>query len=184
MKKAIALLSAAVTLLTAACGVLSFQLFNSNKINAADKKQLSALQDTLSKLQYENEGLKKAAENTPEEHPLDKEYNDAMKNWSGVTAEGVSIIGAFGDKWKAEMEKYYQLLYDALAEDKKKWLVSSQNEWVKFTKENEELTWQTYDQINHGGTIMQIFSSNIYLERYRDRTLTLKSLYDFLNIKY
>jgi hypothetical protein len=81
---------------------------------------------------------------------------------------------------KAEMEKYLQLLTDELTDDKKKWVEKSQNQWEIFIKDNEELAWQTYDQIYHGGSIMQINSASIYYDRYHDRALYLISLYDTL----
>lgn len=85
---------------------------------------------------------------------------------------GVSIICPYGNMWKDEMNQYYQLLYDELDSGKKQWLISSQDEWKLFTKENEELAWQTYDQIYHGGTIMRIFEAEIYyvsIDNYEDK---------------
>lgn len=111
-------------------------------------------------------------------YPIDIEYDKAMQNWSGVTLEGVDIICTYGDKWKNEMEKYYNLLYKKLNKDKKKWLISSQEKWETFTKENEELAWQIYDQNYHGGSIMQIFSAEIYYDKYRERALDLMKKYE------
>lgn len=111
-------------------------------------------------------------------YPIDIEYEKAMQDWSGNTAEGVEISCAYGEKWKSEMDKYYKLLHQKLDNDKKKWLVSSQKKWEAFTKDNEELAWQIYDQQYHGGSIMQTFSAQIYYDKYRDRALDLMKKYE------
>ena len=135
------------------------------------------LKNDIDLLQKENWLLMQRA---GEEHFLDKDYRIAMSEWSGTTWEGVDIIASYGDLWKEEMEKYYQLLYDELNDDKKQWIVSSQEQWEIFTKYNEELTWQTYDQLHHKGSIMRILTAGIYREKYRTRALDLKYLYEYL----
>ncbi len=109
---------------------------------------------------------------------------DEMKTWNGNTWDGVYIVTRYGDKWKVEMEKYYDLLLEELNEDKKKWLISSQEQWEVFTKENEELDWQVNDQLHHGGSIMHIITADIYYERYRRRALDLKQKYEILSYDY
>ncbi len=141
-------------------------------------QKISQLENQIKSLIDTNETLQLQVE---KEYPVDIDYDKAMANWSGNTAEGVDIICSFGDKWKDEMNKYYSLLYNDLNSDKRKWLKSSQKKWETFIKDNEELEWQTYDQINGEGSIMQIYSAQIYLDRYRDRTITLMDLYDFLH---
>jgi hypothetical protein len=90
----------------------------------------------------------------------------------------------YGDMWKAEMEDCLRLIEEELNDDKKRWVSASQEKWEVFTKDNEELAWQAYDQINHGGSIMDIHSANIYYEKYKTRALYLKPLYDFLTGKH
>ncbi|TYQ16260.1 UNVERIFIED_CONTAM: hypothetical protein Cloal_2783 [Acetivibrio alkalicellulosi] len=110
-------------------------------------------------------------------HPIDIKFNEAINNWSGVTSEGVDIIVLYGDMWKSEMEINYNLLYKELNDEKKKWLITSQEKWETFSKENQELIWQIYDQKYHGGSIMQIFSAEIYYNKYRDRAIFLSEKY-------
>ena len=129
---------------------------------------------SLSKLKEEISHLEDT--NRPK-HPIEIEFETEMLTWSGVTGEGVDIICKYGDLWKNEMEKYYDLLFDILEPEKRQWLESSQKQWEIFTKEHEELSWQTYDQMHHGGSIMRIFEAHIYYERYKDRAMQLMALY-------
>ena len=59
-------------------------------------------------------------------------------------------------------------------------ILESQEKWEVFTKDNEELTWQVFDQIHHGGSIMSNLTASIYYDKCRTRALYLKSLYDYL----
>ena len=116
-------------------------------------------------------------------HPIDVEYEKAMANPEIWTTAGMKMTTCqYGDKWKAEMEKYLEILPEVLSDDKKKWVYESQEKWEVFTKDNEELAWQVYDTVHHGGSIMSEISASIYYHRYRTRALYLKSLYDFLTI--
>jgi len=124
------------------------------------------------------------AESKQNKHPLEIEFEKEMKTWSGNTSEGVEILCTNGDKWKDEMEKYYELLNEELDEDKKKWLESSQEKWEIYIEENEELGWQIFDQQYHGGTIIQILSAELYYNRYHDRALDLIQKYEELTSIY
>lgn len=148
-------------------------------MNTALSTQIDELRNTIKTMKSEKTqtGIDGSSK---DKDIIDIEYENAMARWSGSTAEGVDIIISFGDKWKEEMNKYYSLLHEKLTDDKKDYLVSSQEKWEQFSKNDEELTWQTYDQLNHGGSIMRIYSSEIYLERYRSRALKLKELCEFL----
>ena len=156
---------------------LSDKIIELENINSSQQTEILQLNHDIDLLQKENDQLIIDAE---EVHIITKNYNKAMSEWSGRTGEGVSIIVSYAELWKNEMDNYYDLLYDKLKDEKKQFLILSQEKWELFTKDNEELAWQTYDQLNHGGSIMKIYTAQIYLERYRSRALTLKSLYDFL----
>ena len=62
-------------------------------------------------------------------HPIEQAYKEAIKS-AGTTFEMSQTNLLFGDQWKAEMENYHTLLYDALKDDRKHWLSSSQSTWV------------------------------------------------------
>lgn len=131
------------------------------------------------------------AENSPDneingkdekKYPIDIELDKEMKKWSGNTSEGVEIICSNGDKWKKEMEKYYNLLYNELDDNKRKWLDSSHKKWEIYSEDNEELERQIYDQRYHGGSIMHIFYADIYYNKYRERALYLMEKYEELTL--
>lgn len=141
----------------------------------------------ISSVHDENETLKRIlADNVisdKERHQIDIEYEKEMSNpevWT--TAEMTDTTIKCGDMWKAEMEKYLDLLMEELNDDKKKWVSQSQEKWEISTKDNEELSWQVYDQMHHGGSIMSNLAASIYYEKYRTRALYLKSLYDYLTV--
>ena len=144
-----------------------------------ENQQILALEKELEETKF---SLENAIDRLDEnKHPIEIEYEEAMRNWSGNTWESVDIGTTYGDKFKDEMNKYLELLADGLADEKKKWVMESQNSWEIFVKDNEELEWQVIDQIHHGGSIMKTFSAGIYYERYRNRTLFLKRLCDSIN---
>jgi len=160
---------------------LNLNLKKSYNENALLEAKITELQDVKNATQSKNVEIKRETDTrNGEENIIDQKYDKAMSEWSGNTSEGVDIITSYGDIWKVEMNKYYNQLNDELTDDKRIWLVSSQKKWEEFTKENEGLTWHTYDQINHEGSIMQIYSAEIYLDSYKSRAIELKTLYEFL----
>ena len=136
---------------------------------------------------FENNRLKRILSDNgisaEERHLIDISYEKAMANPEVWTTYGMAeTTYQHGDMWKAEMEKYIELLTEILNAEKKKWVLESQEKWEIFTKDNEELAWQVYDAVNHGGSIMTNHTAGIYYDKYRTRALYLKSLYDFLTI--
>jgi len=147
--------------------------------------KVAELNTLVKNLEVENEKQKNIiADYEQSKHPIEVEFENEMMSWSGNTGEGVRIIVGYGDQWKEEMGKYYDLLYDELDEDKRKWLTSSQAQWEVFTKENEELAWQVNDQMHHGGSIMHILNADIYYHRFRERALFLKEQYEIISYDY
>ncbi len=125
-------------------------------------------------IEKENEDLKyNLAEYNQSKHPIELDFEKEMALWSGNTSEVVEIIIRHGDRWKVEMENHYELIYKELDEDKKKYLISSQQKWEEYIKENEELDLQILDQEYHGGSIMRILSADLYYNQYSDRALDL-----------
>jgi cell division protein FtsB len=178
--------------LAAGCGLFSKQSLDAERQNRELVDSVVALQQEIDALKGEKASLeseivrinKTAAISEEAAEPIEVAFEKAMLGWSGNTQEGVDTICFYGDMWKAEMEEYLRLLEKELDDDKKQWLVSSQAKWEVFTKDNEELAWQTYDQMEHDGSIMQILSADIYYEKYKTRALYLKSLYDFLTVEH
>ena len=78
-----------------------------------------------------------------------------------------------GGSRKRKLERYRKDGVKELDEDKKKYLISSQQKWEEYIKENEELDLQILDQEYHGGSIMRILSADLYYNQYSDRALDL-----------
>jgi len=118
------------------------------------------------------------------EYTIDIEFSNEMKLWNGNTSDGVNITVEYGDMWKGEMEKYYDLLYKQLSGEGKEILVESQKKWEGYSETNNELKWKINDEVHKGGTIISIFSAYNYYERYRERAIFLKEEYDMLMFNY
>lgn len=145
----------------------------------------SKLAEVNSELKERIESLNiSLTESTQIKHPIQIEFENEMETWSGNTAEGVNIIINYANRWNDEMEKYYDLLYLELDEDKKKWLESSQGKWEAYVIENEELGWQILDQQYHGGSIIKILAADLYYSRYHDRAIDLIQKYEEITLDY
>jgi hypothetical protein len=116
-------------------------------------------------------------ENSVEEHEIDKAYSEAMKEWTGTTVEGIEISTTYALLWKEEANKYYDLLYDELDDDKKALLVSSQEKWENFFIENKLLEEEISRRAFGNGSMRREFNASIPLYKYRERALELRSLY-------
>lgn len=142
---------------------------------------ISEFNTLIENLENEKEELNQYIDNFDNsKHEIEKDFEKEMKTWSGVTSEGVEITMKYSDKWKSEMEKYYDLLHDELDEDKRKWLISSQTKWNEFSAANIDYLWHVNDQIHQGGSIIRIINAHNYYERYRNRALFLIKEYDDL----
>jgi hypothetical protein len=149
-----------------------------------DKKiETDILEEELFSLKSDNSSLKNRLNRLQEDlPPLDVELENALAAGGTSTSDMVDIYCSYGDKWKDEMNRYLDLLTEKLKDDKKHFVALSQEKWSDFIKDNEELQWQTYDQIHHAGSLMYTYTAKCYLESYRSRALFLKNLYDFLTI--
>jgi len=121
-------------------------------------------------------------------HPIDVEYSFAIYNpaafFDGAelwcTASVTWRQWYFSTKWNEEMNKYLDLLRERLSEEMWHYVEESQIQWEMFIGYNQNLTWQVYNKVFYGGSILQILEPAVYLESYRDRALFLRAAYDFL----
>jgi cell division protein FtsB len=110
-------------------------------------------------------------------HPLEKDYLDEISNWSGVTSDAVEINTRYKQLWEDKINKYYNLIYNALDDDKKYLIVSSQKKWEESIQIDEKLHWQWNDQLYNGGSISYVLNSDASCNIYRDRALALIRIY-------
>lgn len=156
---------------------VSIMLKNSSNINNEQACKINALELEISSLRQENEELKYDQYDTD---MLESEFIKAMSEASITPEKGAYTISVYEGKWKEEMEKYYKLVYDALPENKRKWLSSTQEEWEVFTK-NEILYWQAFDELYSNDSMLEYNSSAIFLNRYRARASDLRFIYNLLS---
>jgi len=123
-------------------------------------------------------------------YPLDLEYNSALIESDGNRASLVDITWEFAEKWKDEVERYYNLLesyyapsnpeFSGLNEEEKELLRISQREWQTFCAATEELNYHlSWNHEPTGGT--KIATNQFKL--YRDRAIELIMKCEQLGIK-
>lgn len=144
--------------------------FNNNKIN-----KLKALEEEIN-------GITDVSEYDVgyEIEKLDTMFNEDMaKETTNVGINNVFV--KYGDLWRDEMYKYVNKINDELAtKEKKEMFKKYQQDWEAYSDEESEFLIQMYDQVNGDGSIMAMHSASIYYNKYRDRTLELRSYYETL----
>lgn len=113
--------------------------------------------------------------------PIEQKYLDEIYNWSGVTSDAVEINDRYRQLWEDEINKYYDLIYKALDDDKKYLIVSSQEKWEESIQIDEELNWQWNYQLYDGGTTSYVLNADASYNMYRDRALSLIRIYGIVN---
>lgn len=111
---------------------------------------------------------------------LDVEYENEMKDSSGVTSEIIEITMKYAEVWKQEMEKYHDLLYDMLDDDGKSCLENSQEAWEEYSNSNKELVFHVEEQRFGGGSYLNILAADLLCQKYRMRALEMRELYESL----
>lgn len=113
-------------------------------------------------------------------YPLDLEYNSALIESDGSRASLVGITAEYTEKWKLEIERYYDLLesyydpsnfdFNGLNEEGKDLLRKSQQDWQKYCVVTEQLN--SHLSENHEPTGGTKIAAN-HLKLYRDRAIEL-----------
>lgn len=109
---------------------------------------------------------------------LDVEYSKELDNTHGTTSEIIAVNTKYAELWKQEMDKYYLLLLDSLNEENKVKLTDSQQLWEQFSEQNSTVIFSVDAQIYGGGSYLSMLDSQLLYEKYRDRALQLKELYE------
>lgn len=109
---------------------------------------------------------------------LDTEYSKELDNTQGITSEIIAVNTKYAELWKQEMDKYYMLLLDSLNEENKMKLTDSQQLWEQFSEQNSAVVFSVNSQIYGGGSYLGMLDSYLLYEKYRDRALQLKELYE------
>lgn len=107
---------------------------------------------------------------------LDEECKRRLSN-AQSNFEITEINSEFADKWKAEIDKYYQKLLEISDPYFKEKLVESQTEWYIGVEKYAEERFRYLETIHQGGTISPVSASAFRRDLYRERALELFEMY-------
>ena len=180
MKKAVSCIAILLLLIiAAACG--------NREVPSADEEASTTIHEeptsSYAELASEIERLKQLfydnnIDSRKERHPIDVSMFEELEKPENMTTMGMAItVDKYGDIWKAEMEKYYDLLLEELTADHKQLLIASQKNWEAFIDDNNDLEYQILFYACFGGTMMHNIAASNYYEKYRQRALFLIYLY-------
>lgn len=113
-----------------------------------------------------------------EKESVDTEYSKELDSTHGTTSEIITVNTKYAELWKQEMDKYYLLLLDSLNEENKVKLIDSQQLWEQFSEQNSTVIFSVDAQIYGGGSYLSMLDSQLLYEKYRERALQLKELYE------
>ena len=113
-----------------------------------------------------------------ERHPIDIDLEKAIRELPDSNPRGLSsLLRAYGDIWKAEMENTIASLQEILSEDNKRRLNASQEHWEAYMENNNALEYWILHQATGGGTMMSHIAVSSHYNMYRERTLFLAHIY-------
>ena len=115
-------------------------------------------------------------------HPIDIETETCMEKDPSTMAM-IECSRVAGEKWDAEMNKYYNLLLSKLGEDAKTSLRDSQRMWLDYRdaeyKAIDDYYSYIYDQAG-GGTMYSMMQAGARMEVVRKRALEIISYYEMV----
>jgi len=117
-----------------------------------------------------------------EVHRLDIEFKEVISD-SEIRANLNAVryyTGMFGDKWREEMVRYFELMRTELDENVWELVEESQRRWEVFVESDIAVLNQAYLHAYNNATITLTYSAHNHYERYRNRALHLIMLYELL----
>lgn len=111
---------------------------------------------------------------------LDKELERRAAN-AQSNVELCQINLEFKDKWKEEIDTYYQKLLSIAGPDFQQKLIESQTEWYINAEKHIDERFAYFKEVYQTGTIVPIAQSYFECNLYRERAIELFQMYDELN---
>jgi len=187
-----------IALLGCAFGVYGMNLAKNANIASASENDIQSLNSNETEFLSDWSIFHEVGLHYDTLYPLDLECEAAFLELDGRgRVQLVETIWLYGNKWKAEMERYLDLLITELNENGVIWEVGfeqiekergglgwmaaeAQEAWEAYNASNAMFNDFIRGQINHGGTIMQNYRAGYRYDSYRSRALYIKSLYEFI----
>lgn len=114
---------------------------------------------------------------------IDKELKECLNEHPTTQGSADCIIKATAE-WDKILNKYYNLLKDALSDDGKQNLLDAQRAWIKMRDKEFALIDQIYHVETGGGTMYIPMALNAKMEIVQRRAMELQTYYDMISTGY
>jgi uncharacterized protein YxeA len=180
-KKNIIIISCIVVVLMAS-GAITYKNVVDKNNNLVDKnKSLVNENEELNNNVATLEQEKEEEENLQYLYPIDIEYKEASK--VAMNTYAMMDTGYFyGDKWKVEMESYYEMILEKVDGEMEESVLDSQEAWELSRLSDVYLREDFLTNTGGGGTIEGVITASRYYDTHRERALYLMSLYELLDL--
>ncbi|GHV35535.1 hypothetical protein FACS1894180_6420 [Bacteroidia bacterium] len=113
-----------------------------------------------------------------EKHPIDVRLDSCLNDSNSYTTMDMMLCYSAAEKeWNTELDKYYQLLVDALPKQARSKLQKEQRLWLKFFKSDDAFSITLYYELLEG-TMWRIVAAQRSMNVVRSRALDLKEYYE------
>lgn len=146
--------------------------------SGADKETSATTESTTDK--PKDTDTKSKLDNYTAAIELDKELERRAAN-AQSNVELCEINLEYADKWKAEIDTYYQKLLSIAGPDFQKKLIESQTEWYINAEKHIDERFAYLQEVYQIGTIVPVKVSEYKYHLYRERAIELFQMYDRLN---
>jgi len=109
-------------------------------------------------------------------HSLDISLEESLHN----SLQHRLTYDEYSYKWREEMERYLEFMHSELSAEHWELVAKSQESWLMFEDRDMELFLQAISQREGGGSIVGDFQVYRRFETYRNRTLHLMRMYEYL----
>jgi len=111
------------------------------------------------------------------EYLIDRQERECCSK-TGNTVDMMNCTIKATMQWKAEINKYYDLLLEILPKEDEELLIDSQKKWIIFRDQHILFINSFYDKVP--ATMYRNLSRGEIRELFKDRALNLKSQYYFI----
>lgn len=115
-------------------------------------------------------------------NPIDKEYDEAIKNIRNSTKH--EITQDYAQRWKKEMETNLQKLNAKLSEEHQKLLSAAQKDWEAYIKDELKFGYAYAEILGLNGDEALAHNAKCYYNAYRDRAVALYEYLQAITEKY
>lgn len=113
---------------------------------------------------------------------LEQAYEEECALTNGITVEMIEVTQRYTESWKAEAEKYELLISGKLEGSNKALFEETQEAWNTYSDENMQMIGAINEQVYEGGSYLNILEADLAYQKYHDRAIELRELYELLEM--